>query len=809
MRILLFLAVFLLLSVSHSYSQEFLPFASSNYAGITGVQLQPASIADSRYKFDLAISSTSIGFTNNFYVIDPYLFWHPKIVKDLDFESPYFSRNLNGNDKSGIVTLKQDIFSFMISLSDKDAIAFTPSVRTILNIDNLTENLALQLDNLDSEPDLYDIRLNNEDVNAQVNAWVEYGFTYARVIIDKEKHFLKAGTTLKVNQGLGSAYMFIGDLNYEVNGTDTVSFYNSYTNYGASDNIVKEDFSYRFNANPSLSFDFGLVYEYRPDWMKYKYDMDGKTNIWRRDMDKYLFRIGFTVSDLGNVRYRRNELSRDFKADIHNWYTGDLEITSIADLNATIDSTFTYYDIPDKYNMSLPICLSLQADLRVASGLYVNFTPFLALNRGSDNVTKVHYLSSFNIVPRYEKAWFGVSLPVQYNAYKQWNIGLGLRLGAFWVGWNDMFSMMVSSKSRYGSSFSMVMKIPLLYGKPKDRDNDNISDKKDLCPDVAGLFETNGCPDSDLDGVTDQQDYCPDIPGLKQFGGCPDSDGDGVIDKEDLCADIKGLAYFNGCPDSDGDSIIDQNDQCPFNAGSIKMSGCPDQDDDGIADKDDNCPTVAGTVENKGCPFIDSDGDGIKDEMDNCPGLKGPIANNGCPWQDTDKDSIPDKDDDCPSIPGTAIFKGCPDTDNDGISDKYDLCPTLAGIAQNNGCPEIKKEEQDVLNKAFSNLEFETGKSVIRKSSLSSLDELATVMQKRPEFKLLLAGHTDNVGKPESNLTLSKNRTIAVKNYLIKKGIDTNRIKTEWFGQSKPVASNDTPEGRQQNRRVEMSIIFE
>jgi outer membrane protein OmpA-like peptidoglycan-associated protein len=294
-----------------------------------------------------------------------------------------------------------------------------------------------------------------------------------------------------------------------------------------------------------------------------------------------------------------------------------------------------------------------------------------------------------------------------------------------------------------------------------------------------------------------------------KFNGCPDTDDDGVLDKDDQCPDIKGLAFFNGCPDSDGDSIIDQNDACPFNAGKLSLAGCPDQDEDGIADKDDNCPMIAGTRENKGCPFIDSDGDGIKDESDMCPGVKGPVDNQGCPYQDTDNDSIPDKDDDCPSIPGSLVFNGCPDTDADGISDKYDLCPTLPGIALNNGCPEIRKEEQEILNKAFSNLEFETGKSVIRKSSLSSLDELAGVMEKRSEFRLLLAGHTDDVGKPESNLTLSKNRTLAVKNYLVKKGINADRIKTEWYGQTKPIASNATPEGRQQNRRVEMNIVFE
>jgi outer membrane protein OmpA-like peptidoglycan-associated protein len=800
--------IFILFCSSILRAQDYLPFASGNYAGVTGISLQPASIADSRYKIDIAIASESFGFSNTFYGIDPYVLIHPKLLSDLDFQGPYFSRTKDGKDKSAIITSRTDIMSTMVTLSPHDAIGFNYSLRGIVNIDNMTESLAFLLDGLDKETDLWHTQLTNEDLNGQMNAWAEWGITYARVIMDNKEHFLKAGATLKINQGLGAAYMFMKNLNYEVNGEDTVSFYNSYTNYGTSDNL-DENFRYRFDANPSLSFDLGVVYEYRPQWMKYKYDLDGETNLWRKDLNKYLFRVGITLSDIGTVRYRRNPDSRDFNADIHNLYTGDLDINSITDFNNFIDSTFTYYDVPDKYNMRLPASLNLQADVRIAEGFYLNVNPYLALNRGTKTLNKVYYLSAINFVPRYEKAWWGVSLPVQYNANKQWSFGLGLRMGPVWFGWNDIFSLLTSQNNRYGTALSVGLKVPVLYAKPKDRDGDKVSDKKDLCPDLAGNPASKGCPDADLDGINDDLDQCPNVPGIKALNGCPDTDGDGIPDHLDLCPDMKGLQEFKGCPDSDGDSIPDQNDACPYNAGPASLQGCPDQDGDGIPDKDDNCPTVAGTRENRGCPFVDNDGDGIPDDKDRCPMIKGPADNSGCPYDDTDLDSIPDKDDDCPTIAGSRVFRGCPDTDGDGISDKYDICPTLPGVPQNNGCPEIKKEEQDILRKAFDNLEFETGKAVIRSSSLGSLDELARVMYKRPEFKLLLAGHTDNVGNADANMTLSKNRTLAVKKYLVKNGIAEERIRTEWYGQNKPVASNSTAEGRQMNRRVEMSIVFE
>ena len=143
-----------------------------------------------------------------------------------------------------------------------------------------------------------------------------------------------------------------------------------------------------------------------------------------------------------------------------------------------------------------------------------------------------------------------------------------------------------------------------------------------------------------------------------KFGG-KDTDGDGVYDKKDACPEIAGLVEFNGCPDADGDGIKDSDDACPNVAGLAAMNGCPDADGDGIADKDDMCPNSKGTKANNGCP--DTDGDGLVDKDDKCSSVAGPAANGGCPWPDTDGDSILDKDDKCPSVAGIASEGGCPE----------------------------------------------------------------------------------------------------------------------------------------------------
>lgn len=825
-KITFLLAICLLSGIYSAYPQRYLPFASSNYAGVTGVYLQPASISDSRLKFDLTTFGIEATFMNNYLGIDPYYFWHPdKMDNSLeleDFKNTYIHENNTDADKSAILNLQLEAMSFMATISNKAAIAFTFGPRVFFNMDNVSPELAKIFYKSNDYTDYLNEKLNDANASLEANVWSEVGFTYSRVLYDKGAHFFKAGATVKLLQGIGSVYGFAKDLSYNFLERDSVSIFHSKINYGASENIdvlisddgfTPENLNYKFAANPSLGFDLGFVYEYRPSWESFRYNLDGKTNLWMRDQNKYLFKIGISLLDLGSVRYKRGPLSNDFTADIANWNYQEQEFGEGYEgfMNTLRDSLDFVFDntLPDMYKMNLPTAISLQADVRIAKGFYFNFSPFLALNRGAEDVNKVHYLSTWNLTPRIESKFFGLSIPVQYNSYKQTNIGAGLRVGPLWLGSNNILSMLAGKKDMYGLNFSALFKTPIPYGKVRDRDNDNVSDRKDNCPDIAGVVELAGCPDTDLDGVTDAEDQCPDVAGLKEFSGCPDSDGDGIIDKQDECPDVKGLAQFNGCPDSDGDGIIDSKDDCPFNAGLAELKGCPDQDGDGITDKEDNCPTVFGTRENRGCPFIDSDDDGVKDEEDQCPGIKGPIENHGCPYTDTDEDGIPDKDDECPSIAGTAVFRGCPDTDGDGISDKYDMCPTIAGVAQNNGCPEIKKEEQDIINTAFSNLEFETGKSIIRKTSYASLNELALLMMKHPEWKLSLAGHTDNVGKPETNMALSKNRTLAVSKFLQDRSVQSSRIRTEWFGPTKPVDTNDTPEGRQHNRRVEMKIVFE
>ena len=170
-----------------------------------------------------------------------------------------------------------------------------------------------------------------------------------------------------------------------------------------------------------------------------------------------------------------------------------------------------------------------------------------------------------------------------------------------------------------------------------------------------------------------------------------------------------------------------------------------------------------------------------------------------------------DKDDACPTQPGPAANKGCPelDTDLDTVPDKDDACPLTPGPPANKGCPELKVEELKVLKTAFANLEFETGKAIIRPTSLPSLRELAALLVEKSAFRLRLRGYTDNVGTPAANLLLARRRAAAVQRYLLAQGVPAAHIRAEGFGRARPLAPNTTAAGRARNRRVEMQVVFD
>ena len=203
-----------------------------------------------------------------------------------------------------------------------------------------------------------------------------------------------------------------------------------------------------------------------------------------------------------------------------------------------------------------------------------------------------------------------------------------------------------------------------------------------------------------------------------------------------------------------------------------------DDDNDGVPNYSDiETATPEGSLVNsKGQALVDSDMDGIADAYDACPTEKGPFSTNGCK-----------------------------DSDNDGVADVKDNCPDKAGAMANKCCPE-EKTTKTLINDQINDVTFEYDRYDLTNEAKSILDGVAEFMAMNTSVKLTINGHTDNSGGEMNNKTLSMNRAEAAATYLQAKGVAKSRLTTKGYGKSMPKATNDTPEGKQLNRRVELKI---
>ncbi|MCC6622873.1 MAG: OmpA family protein [Deltaproteobacteria bacterium] len=259
-------------------------------------------------------------------------------------------------------------------------------------------------------------------------------------------------------------------------------------------------------------------------------------------------------------------------------------------------------------------------------------------------------------------------------------------------------------------------------------------------------------------------------------------------------------APWSSEPDTDGDGFLDSEDKCPLEPedkdGYQDLDGCPDpdNDNDGVVDTADACrdePEDIDTYEDDdGCPDPDNDKDGLIDTADGCPDdpedKDGFEDADGCSDPDNDKDGIVDTGDSCIDEPET----------NNGFED-LDGCPDTPPLARIEGCKIIIGE------KVF----FDTGKATIKAVSFPLLNEVARIIKENEGIQRVdIEGHTDADGSAAMNRALSDRRAKAVRTYLTKQGIAGKKLTGKGFGEDRPIADNDTAEGKEQNRRVEFIV---
>ncbi len=552
-------------------AQSYMGFLTDNYSGVHGVISNPANIVDSRFKTDVNLVGVSAFAGNDYFGVSV----SDLFDDDFEFEDdakrfPKDQNNLVGNvDVLGP--------AFMFNINEKNSIAVFTRARAFYTVNDVNgETLESLIDDLDDD---ISFNVNQGDLYANAHAWAEVGISYARILMNKDEHFLKGGISLKYLQGLGTTYARGTGLAVSFDANEIIAGNGSVTTlgeaaYGYSENLEEdlEDVEI-VSGSTGIGVDLGFVYEWRRDYKEYT-STDSKGKVFSpKDINKYVLKFGLSLTDLGAISYD------DGTEERYN-FNNTLTQNDFEDID--IDELERFYGNPilvEAEKAVLPTALHANVDWNINQKFYLNLnTDFSLTSKEKTNRSRIANVVS--LTPRFESKWFSFYSPISVIQHSGFQWGAGLRAGPLYVGSGSVLSLLISDESKAADVY-VGLKVPVYQSRPKDKDGDGVLDKVDECPEKAGPEENYGCP----------------------------------------------------WPDTDGDSVLDKDDRCPEEAGEVDNDGCPwpDTDGDSLLDKDDNCPNVAGPTENQGCPWPDSDGDGVLDKDDNCPNVAGTVANNGCP----------------------------------------------------------------------------------------------------------------------------------------------------------------------------------
>lgn len=796
----LLIGTLLLLKYSDLNAQSYHGFLHENYSGVNSVINNPANIADSRFSFDLNLAGVSAAFHNNIFASESI----SNLSNDnFDIDDDLIQTFLSSN----AVYTNIDILgpSFLVNINPKNTISVYTRVRTLgdvyLNGEDL--NQIEDFDDFDIEDPNFNFDINQPNTGVDIHAWSEIGLSYARVIKQDNQHFLKGGFTLKYLVGIASGYARTNNLtgNYQGNqdGADlfggnvdldgALEYGLSYDDFESTDNIELDN----LELPRSIGFDIGAVYEWRPEYESFKTKDKHGNDILDPSKNKYKLRVGISITDIGNINYKEGTVSNyqinsesiDFINDLQGVVSND--ISTLSQVTDVLNDNQAFIDqLADGIGFS-----DLVNDIQNATSLDEVET---LLNNNSEELQDLidniedpeeleQILTDFNIINSQLSNGFKSSLPTALHVNADWSFNKNLFLNL-----STDISLTSRTKANKVSIANQVALTPRYESRVFSfyspvRIEQGTGFEWGAGMRLGPLYIGSGSILSNLIG--------------------------GNIQGADVYAGVKIPLLRSRKKDKDGDGVKDKKDDCIEVPGEIDNKGCPwpDTDGDSVLDKDDKCPEEAGEVDNNGCPWPDTDGDGVLNNDDTCPEEPGPAENKGCPWTDTDGDSVPDKDDECPELPGDVATKGCPDTDGDSVPDKDDACIDVMGTLANNGCPEVTETIQKELNAYAKTILFNSGKASIKDDSTNALVDIIAILNEYPNAKFTVEGHTDSIGSATTNKKLSNKRANAVKDFLVKNGVSTDRLTAVGYGEEKPIATNLYKDGRKQNRRVEINLI--
>jgi hypothetical protein len=434
------------------FAQDWLGYHTSNYSGIHSVGYNPATLASNNYKIDVSLVAGHLHVANNFLSISPYALLSESKLADPQFKNLYLFPDFVHGYYHLIANVHIQAPAFMIQIGERNAIGFAPSVRAFANVDHLDRGMVRLLwEEFDHPPSFNQPQANSYFI-AGANTWAQYGFTFARSFVYKKEQRLKGGITLKLLQGLGSAYVAARNYGFEALNPDSMNLSNIDLRMGYAQSIENNQYL-DLNNGLSVGVDIGFTYEYIPG----KYDKLGllkrKTfkrtgGIWADDETPYAFRIGASLVDIGALSYNRSPDSRYVFINADSlplsFFNG---INSIPSANALLRNNFIQNGTGGTgFTMELPMHANLFADFRLPYQLGFNIAAMLPFFGGEENDNRNHQNFTLALTPRWEKKWFGAYMPLMFDDLSLIHWGLSLRAGPFVLGSGNIVSVLLTDR---------------------------------------------------------------------------------------------------------------------------------------------------------------------------------------------------------------------------------------------------------------------------------------------------------------------------------------------------------------------------
>jgi len=404
-------------------AQDFVGVITDNHAGVPMMNVQPASIVSSPWKWDVhPLGAEFSAFNTN--VIESFR----AVASGNPF--PFIK-----NSEDFLINADLMLPSFLWRINDRMAVGLETKLRGVVYTRaSDSELLELLVESFD-DAELVGLTLSNEIVSGRGHMWWEIGGVFAYKLLDQAEHSLSAGVTLRYLGGLAAGVIDASNLSftYEENQrltqlSGTVQFlYNQ--NLNTLSGGGEENF--RLFSDPGFGASLGAEYSWSPK------------------ADGYSLKLGVALLDLGRIVIEPTPESTQYVADTIQVDLDEVfEAETLEEVSEQLGQIFREGRIEDpNFSLNMPTKLALQADYRIASSIYyVNFSAYLALRNNLDDVRNAAFFSSYFLTPRVEKPTWSIQLPLVYSKPLGFNAGIGFRFGPVYFSSQNIIGALINGQ---------------------------------------------------------------------------------------------------------------------------------------------------------------------------------------------------------------------------------------------------------------------------------------------------------------------------------------------------------------------------